>query len=119
MRSGTTSRLTPTSANQRLPELLLSAELSNDEKARAIVLQPELRKLAQKLLLQQEWRLSVEQSHPPGAGREAALQQLQHDVQIMQRALHTVVDTAHLASTVSRGAELCRQGGAGMTPTWF
>ena len=95
------------------------AELSEDDKARAIVLQPELRKLAQKLLLQHEWRESIEQSHPPGEGREAALQQLSHDLGIMHRALQTVVDVSQLASIVARGSELCRQDGGGMAPTWF
>ena len=95
------------------------ADLSEDDKARALVLQPELRKLAQKLLLQQDWRLSVEQSHPAGAGREAALQQLSHDVGIMQRALQTVVDVDQLAAVVARGSELCRHDGGGMAPTWF
>ena len=59
------------------------------------------------------------ESHPTGEGREAALEQLQHDSRLMRTALQTVVDTSNLAGIVQRGAELCRQSPTGMMPTWF
>ena len=59
------------------------------------------------------------ESHPAGEGREAALEQLQHDARLMQAALQPVVASGQLAGLVQHGAELCRQNATGMMPTWF
>ena len=82
---------------------------AGEEEAWRLLLHPALYPHAVKLAHREEWRRSIEESHPAGPGRDALLAKFEREVSVIRAALGPALAARVEAAAAGGGPEGVRQ----------